>query len=66
MFTEYNKSDKIILKANITGKVDLATVPKFYPIEGLKTISGLLNLNLDFNLFYNNNPNSNLDFVLKE
>ncbi len=34
--------------ANIIGKVDLSTVPKFYPIEGLKTISGLLNLNLDF------------------
>ncbi len=34
--------------ANIVGKVNLANVPKFYPIEGLKTISGLLNLNLDF------------------
>lgn len=34
--------------ANITGRMNLANVPKFYPIEGLKTISGLLNLNLDF------------------
>lgn len=34
--------------ANIVGRMDLANVPKFYPIEGLKTISGLLNLNLDF------------------
>ena len=34
--------------ANVSGKVDLSTVPKFYPMEGLKTISGLLNVNLDF------------------
>ncbi|HLP52218.1 MAG TPA: AsmA-like C-terminal region-containing protein, partial [Chitinophagales bacterium] len=34
--------------ANVTGRMDLANVPKFYPIEGLKTITGLLNLNLDF------------------
>ncbi len=34
--------------ANIVGRMDLANVPKFYPSEGLKTISGLLNLNLDF------------------
>ncbi len=34
--------------ANIVGRMDLANVPKFYPIEGLKTITGLLNLNLDF------------------
>lgn len=34
--------------ASISGKLDLATVPKFYPMEGLKTISGLLTLNLDF------------------
>jgi hypothetical protein len=36
------------VKANIAGKIDLATVPKFYPIEGLKTISGLLVMALDF------------------
>lgn len=34
--------------ANVVGRLDLANVPKFYPVEGLKTISGLLNLNLDF------------------
>ena len=34
--------------ANIVGKMDLANVPKFYPMEGLKTLTGLLNLNLDF------------------
>lgn len=34
--------------ANVSGRMDLANVPKFYPIEGLKKISGLLNLNLDF------------------
>ena len=34
--------------ANVSGRMDLANVPKFYPIEGLKTITGLLNLNLDF------------------
>ncbi len=36
------------VKANIIGKLDLANVPNFYPMEGLKTISGLLNMNLDF------------------
>ncbi len=34
--------------ASIKGKVNLANVPKFYPIEGLKKIDGLLLLNLDF------------------
>ncbi len=34
--------------ANISGKVDLSSVPKFYPMEGLKTMTGLLNINLDF------------------
>ncbi|MBL0308521.1 MAG: hypothetical protein IPP77_02175 [Bacteroidetes bacterium] len=34
--------------ANITGKVNLSNVPKLYPMEGLKSISGLMNLNLDF------------------
>lgn len=34
--------------ANIVGKLNLANVPKFYPMEGLKTLSGLLNVNLDF------------------
>ncbi len=34
--------------ANVIGKLNLANVPKFYPMEGLKTLSGLLNLNLDF------------------
>lgn len=34
--------------AFVTGRMNLANVPKFYPIEGLKTISGMLNLNLDF------------------
>lgn len=36
------------VNANIVGKLNLANVPKFYPIEGLKTISGLLSINLDF------------------
>lgn len=36
------------VKANIVGRMNLSNVPKFYPIEGLKTISGLLQLQLDF------------------
>lgn len=34
--------------ANVVGKLNLANVPKFYPMEGLKTMTGLLNMNLDF------------------
>jgi hypothetical protein len=34
--------------ANIKGKVNLANVPKFYPIDGLKKIDGLLLLDLLF------------------
>lgn len=34
--------------ATVNGRMNLANVPKFYPIEGLKTITGLLSLNLDF------------------
>ncbi len=36
------------VSANITGKLNLANVPRFYPMEGLKTLSGLLSMNLDF------------------
>lgn len=36
------------VKADITGKLNLANVPKFYPMEGLKTLTGLLNMNLHF------------------
>lgn len=34
--------------ANVIGKLNLANVPKFYPMEGLKTLTGLLSMNLDF------------------
>ncbi len=34
--------------ANVTGRLNLANVPKFYPIEGLKTLTGLLAMDLDF------------------
>ncbi len=34
--------------AHLAGRMNLANVPKFYPMEGLKTLSGLLSLNLDF------------------
>jgi hypothetical protein len=34
--------------AKINGKIDLATVPKLYPMEGLKQMSGLLVAALDF------------------
>lgn len=34
--------------ANIKGQLNLANVPKFYPIEGLKTLTGLLAMDLDF------------------
>ncbi|MES2620733.1 MAG: AsmA-like C-terminal region-containing protein [Bacteroidota bacterium] len=34
--------------ANVAGKLNLANVPKFYPMEGLKTMTGLLTVNLDF------------------
>lgn len=36
------------VEADITGKVDLANVPKFYPLEDVRTISGLLAMNLSF------------------
>lgn len=36
------------VQAKIKGKLNLANVPKFYPIEGLKKIDGLLILDLDF------------------
>ncbi|HRP39199.1 MAG TPA: AsmA-like C-terminal region-containing protein [Chitinophagales bacterium] len=36
------------VQAKIKGKINLANVPKFYPIEGLKKIDGLLLLDLDF------------------
>ncbi|MCW5907459.1 MAG: AsmA family protein [Chitinophagales bacterium] len=36
------------VKADVTGKLNLANVPKFYPMEGLKTLAGLLNMNLSF------------------
>jgi hypothetical protein len=34
--------------ARLTGRMDLANVPKFYPIDGLKKMTGLLSLNLNF------------------
>ena len=36
------------VSAKINGKVDLATVPKLYPMEGLNKMSGLLIVALDF------------------
>lgn len=36
------------VKANILGRLDLANVPKFYPMEGLKQLTGLLIMNLNF------------------
>lgn len=36
------------VSANIIGKADLSNVPKLYPMEGLKTMSGIMSLNLDF------------------
>lgn len=34
--------------ADLAGKVNLANVPKFYPIEGVKTITGLLDFDVKF------------------
>ncbi|HWB62662.1 MAG TPA: AsmA-like C-terminal region-containing protein, partial [Chitinophagales bacterium] len=34
--------------ASITGRMDLANVPKLYPMEGLKTMTGILTMALDF------------------
>jgi hypothetical protein len=36
------------VNAKINGKMNLANVPKFYPLEGVKTIAGLLQLNMEF------------------
>ncbi len=36
------------VKANVLGRLDLANVPKFYPMDGLKQLTGLLVMNLDF------------------
>jgi hypothetical protein len=36
------------VKANIVGRLNLGNVPKFYPMEGLKTLTGLLVMNLNF------------------
>lgn len=36
------------VNAKINGKLNLTNVPKFYPLEGVKTIAGLLQLNMDF------------------
>lgn len=36
------------VKANVVGRLNLGNVPKFYPMEGLKTLSGLLVMNLNF------------------
>jgi hypothetical protein len=36
------------VKASINGRLDLGNVPKFYPMEGLKTLTGLLVMNLNF------------------
>lgn len=36
------------VKATVLGRLDLANVPKFYPMEGLKTLTGLLVANLSF------------------
>lgn len=36
------------VQAKIKGRLNLANVPKFYPIEGLKKIDGILLLDLDF------------------
>lgn len=36
------------VNAVINGRLDLANVPRFYPMDGLKKLSGLLNLNLNF------------------
>ena len=36
------------VNAKIDGKVDLATVPKLYPMEGLEQLTGLLIAKLDF------------------
>jgi hypothetical protein len=36
------------VKATVIGRLDLGNVPKFYPMEGLKTLTGLLIMNLNF------------------
>jgi len=36
------------VNAKINGKLNLANIPKFYPIEGVKAIAGQLQLNMDF------------------
>lgn len=36
------------VNAKINCKMNLANVPKFYPLEGVKTIAGLLQLNMEF------------------
>jgi hypothetical protein len=37
------------VKANIAGTLNLGNVPKFYPLEGVKSIAGILNIKLDIN-----------------